>query len=245
MSGWYAMKRGWLDHEVFEPEGRWSRAEAWVWMVEAAAYKPTTIDLGGKPHVVPRGALCFSLRFLGKRWRWSTKAVQTFLRDLEAHGVVRSEVIRGGHGGETRRTQVTLCNYEKYQSVGNAGETRGKRAGNEEEQGNKDNTLEAIASNGAGAPTTIEVSVTSSAVWNAGKPFLASKGVDNPGAMIGRWLKTHSPLEVLAALESAQKSGTQDPVPYITEALKGGQHGKPSKSRAQLDAFLAGARRTS
>ena len=72
----------------------------------------------------------------------------------------------------------------------------------------------------------VEVSVVSAAVWNAGKPFLASRRVPNPGAMIGRWLKSHSPLALLHAIEAAQRAGTQDPVPYITEALKGNpRHG--------------------
>jgi uncharacterized protein YdaU (DUF1376 family) len=105
-------------------------------------------------------------------------------------------------------------------------------------------TLEADASNGAGAPTTIEVSVTSAAVWAAGKPYLASRGVENPGAMIGRWLKSHSPLALLGAIEAAQKSGTQDPVPYIIEALKEKPHGRASKSQERLNAFIAGARGT-
>jgi hypothetical protein len=38
---------------------------------------------------------------------------------------------------------------------------------------------------------------------------------------LGRWLKqTKSPERVLAAVEAAERAGTKDPVPYITEALK-------------------------
>lgn len=201
MSGWYAMKRGWLDHEVFEPEGRWSRAEAWIWMIEAAAYKPTAIDLGGKPYTVPRGALCFSLRFLGQRWRWSTKAVQTFLRDLEAHGVVRSEVIRGGHGGETRRTQVTLCNYEKYQSVGNARETHGKRTGNKEEQVNNTSKEE-----GASPPS----------IWDAGLAVLTARGVPDKQARstLGKWKKLHGEETALWVTRQIERADAAEPVSY-------------------------------
>lgn len=240
MSGWYAMKRGWLEHEMFEPEGRWSRAEAWVWMVEAAAYKPTVIDIGGKPYTVPRGAICHSLRFMATRWRWSTKAVQNFLRDLEAHGVVRSEVVKGGHGGETRRTQVSLCNYEKYQAPRNTKETQEKREGNKEEQGNKltiPPSEEAVAS-------PHPVSILTTTMWEVGKRYLGNErfGITNPGAVIGRFLKINNdPATVLSAIDAAHKADTHDPIPYITEILKGERHDKPSKSSEKLRAFISGA----
>lgn len=244
MSGWYAMKRGWLEHEMFSPVGRWSKAEAWVWLVENACFKPTSVDLGGKPHSVPRGSLCHSLRFMATKWRWSTKAVQTFLRDLEAHGVVKFSVITGGHGGETRRTQITLCNYHKYQSTGNAQETREKRTGNKEEQGNKETTS---LSEESGDSEPIRVSLVTTTLWAMGKQYLSQHGIQNSGSLIGRWLKTSEPLQIIAAIDAAQKSGTQDPIPYITEALKGNSNvGKSaSKSKARFDAFMSGARETS
>lgn len=89
----------------------------------------------------------------------------------------------------------------------------------------------------------VEVSVVSAAVWKAGKPFLASKGVANAGGMIGRWLKSYPPLALLQAIEAAQRAGTEDPIPYITEALKGARHGKRSNAadeqRARIERVAA------
>lgn len=243
MSGWYAMKRGWLDHEAFTPKGPWSRAEAWVFLVESAAYAPTTIDIGGRPYVVARGSCCFALRFLATKWKWSVKAVQSFLATLERHEAIKVSVAKTGNGTKTKRTQITLCNYEKYQSFGDKRETREKQKGDKEEQGNN---ISVLSEREAEASAPVEVSVTSSAVWNAGKPFLASRGVKDPGPMIGRWLKSHSPLAILSAIEAAQKSGSQDPIPYITETLKGGSNVKPSaKGAERVNAFIAGARGSS
>lgn len=240
MSGWYAMKRGWLDHEIFSPVGQWSRAEVWVWMIENAAFKPTVIDIGGKPYTVQRGALCYSERFLSVKFKWSRKALTTFIAQLEAHGVVKRSIASTGAGMKSKRSQITLCNYERYQPSGTKTEPKGSQKGAKEEQGNKETSVP-VGDAAASAP--IEVSVVSSAVWNAGKPFLASRGVDDPGAMIGRWLKDHPPLAVLGAIEAAQKVGTQDPIPYITEVLKGGPNAKTaSKSARRVAAFLAGAR---
>lgn len=237
MSGWYAMKRGWLSHEALAPVGPWSRAEAWVFLLESAAIKPTTIDIGGRPYTVPRGSCCFSLRFLAAKWKWSVKAVQGFLDVLTRHGVVAVTVAKTGNGTKTKRTQITLCNYEKYQTPGNKTETRGKQKGDKEEQETKDITLDADASKGADAPqgALVEVNLVHSALWTAGKQFLASRGVKNPGAMIGRWLKDNpDPLHIIAALGAAQKSGTQDPIPYIQSLLS-----KPQGQVPDLDSLFA------
>jgi hypothetical protein len=37
---------------------------------------------------------------------------------------------------------------------------------------------------------------------------------------IGRSLKTNKPEEILRAIEQAERNGTRDPIPYVTEMLK-------------------------
>ena len=107
MSGWYAVKRGTIEHELFAPVGKWSKFEAWNWLIEAAAYRPTTIDIGGKPYTVPRGACCFSRRFLAQKWGWSRKAVDSFLDKLAAHGAVELSEAKTGVGTRSKRSQIT------------------------------------------------------------------------------------------------------------------------------------------
>lgn len=219
MIGWFAIKRGTLDHDMFAPVKPWSRFEAWVWMVENAAYKPVTIDIGGKPYRVERGSLCFAQRFLASKFGWSKKKVSTFLENLESHGAIKIGVAKTGTGTRSKRTQVTLCNYDKYQSSGTKTDPKRDQKGTKEEQVTNNNT--SANADEAKASQPVEVSILSKAVWDAGKPFLASRGVSNPGAVIGKWLKDHSPAAILSALEIAQKAGTQDPIPYINECLKG------------------------
>lgn len=215
MEGWFAIKRGTLAHEMFAPEGKWSKFEAWTWMLESAAYKPTVIDLSGTPHTVPRGALCFSLRFLADKWKWTVKAVRGFLTKLERHGAVQIQTVQVGNKKGTARTQVTLCNYEKYQGAGHSKGTAGAQQGHKEEQ-----ITNIPVGEGAEAPSEpIEYSVHSKAVWSAGKPYLTSKGVNKAGSLIGMWLKTYEHRDVLDAISMAQKAGTEDPVPYITQVL--------------------------
>lgn len=230
------MKRGWLEHEVFQPKGVWSKAEAWIWIVENACYKPTKIDIGGKPYTVPRGALCYSERFLAGKFHWSRKALRTFISQLEAHGAAQKSVAQTGPSAKQKRAQITLCNYDKYQAAGTNTNEKRNQKGTKEEQGNNTSPI----GEGADAPTQnlVSVSVVTVALWSAGKQYLATCGVKNPGAVIGRWLKVYDAVPILNAIEASQKSGTQDPVPYITEILKGGQHGRPPSARQRDDIAL-------
>ncbi len=125
MSGWFAVKRGMTEHDVMR--GDFARVGWFLWMIDNAVWRDTQIDLGGRPHTVPRGSLCYSQRFMAQKFSISTKALRTFLSDLERHKIIETEVVSTGIGTKTKRTQVTLCNYDKYQDFGNKRETRGKQ----------------------------------------------------------------------------------------------------------------------
>lgn len=221
MSGWFAVKRGALFHDLLKPQGKYSRFEAWIWLLENACYEPTEIEIGGRPYMVPRGSCCFSMRFIAQKWRWSRTAVETFLGQLEKVGTVEVTEPRTGPSRSQRRSQVTICNYDKYQ-FDRAKEEAKNRAKNraEEEQDNNITLDSSLRSESKGADAPIEFSIITKMVWEAGKQYLSQHNVKNEGGLIGRWLKTYKPIEILNAIEAAQKSGTQDPVPYITQALK-------------------------
>jgi hypothetical protein len=214
------MNRAMFDHPIFAANP--DRVAAWAWMIAKAAWKDTKQDAGGKVVTVKRGQLLTSYRQMSKSTGVSIKALRTLIERLQGEAAIGTETGTG-------RLLITIRNYDKYQASGEGGGTGGAQQGHTEgtqkKQVNKI-TTSPIGENALSAPElqTVEVSVSSSAVWNAGKPFLASRGVANPGSMIGRWLKSHQPLALLSAIEAAQKSGTQDPVPYITQILNGHSH---------------------
>lgn len=204
MSGWFAVKHGIADHEVFK--GDFSRVGMFIWMVDNAAFKDTQIDIGGKPYTVPRGSLCFAQRFLATKFRLSTKALRTFLSELERHGIIKTTVVSTGQGTKTKRTQITLCNYEKYQSFGNNAEPKGKQKGNEEEQINNIPVGDADKS----APDLASV------IFGEGLKLLmaAGKSRSNAASILGMWRKKHGDEATIAALGRAQREGAIDPVQF-------------------------------
>jgi hypothetical protein len=237
VSGWFAMKRGVHEHPLFHKQPQ--RLYVWTWIVATAAWKDTRQDANGKTVIVKRGQILTSYRQISDATGVGVQVIRTLLDRLRDERAIDTDA-------NTGRLLITIRNYEKYQDARGDGNT-GQNTRATHEQHTKGTsepvTLEADASNDAAASAPIEVSVISSAVWTTGKQYLASRGIANAGAMIGRWLKDHPPLALLAAIEAAQRSGTQDPIPYITETLKGGPaHGqRPSKSTDKLRAFIAGA----
>jgi hypothetical protein len=134
--GWIALHRGWRDSPIFR--GEFSRADAWVWLIEAACWKATRYDISGKTVTLARGQLCASVRQLADVWGWSKSAVDRFLTRLETETMIEREA---GHG----KLVLTVCNYAKYQDRAEAerdssGTPTGTAAGQQrdiKEQGNK------------------------------------------------------------------------------------------------------------
>ena len=229
MKGWFAMNRAMFEHPLFV--GRPERVAAWAWMIAMAAWKETKQDANGKTITVKRGQLLTSYRQMSKATGVPVQPLRTLIEKLQGEGAINTDTSTG-------RLLVTISNYEKYQ---NADEGKKRPATHEQhtsntqkEQGNKE-TTSSSEEDAPSAPQSrlSEISVSTSALWNAGKPFLSSRGVRDPGAIIGRWLKDHEPTKILGAIDAAQRAGTHDPIPYITEALKGTHHGKRNSAVAE------------
>jgi len=219
MSGWYAVKRGTIEHELFAPVGKWSRYEVWSWMVENAAFRDTVINLGGKPYTVKRGSLCFSLRFLAEKFGWSRKALVSFLDRLEAHGAIAVSVAQTGTGTRTKRSQITLCNYDKYQAQGAKTEPKGGQKGDKEEQGNNI----PVGEQPSAAPVD-PVKV----MFDSGVILLLSAGRSQSQArqLLGKWRKQAGTEAVIEAIGRARREGAVEPVTFIEGCLRFKAKGK-------------------
>lgn len=106
--GWYAMRRGWMDHEMFR-KTEYSEREAWVWLIENAVYEERMISVLGNPTKLHRGQLSYSMRFLKKAWNWNLPKVHRYLQHLDKWNAIKTQT-------DTGQTVITICNYDKYQS---------------------------------------------------------------------------------------------------------------------------------
>jgi hypothetical protein len=94
------------NHPFFARES-FTEREAWMWLIAAAAWKPTQVRFGRNIVALERGQLAFSTRFLAGKFGWPQSRIVRFMRRLESNSMVNTLATRGS-------TQVTICNYDKY-----------------------------------------------------------------------------------------------------------------------------------
>jgi hypothetical protein len=106
---YFKLERGWSEHSVFDNEPLTTR-EAWVWLIEHAAWKDSTMPVGSARFKVLRGQIAVSVRYLAVKWQWSKSRVARFLDRLKSETMIGTE--NAGHA-----SIITICNYAKYQDV--------------------------------------------------------------------------------------------------------------------------------
>ena len=106
--GYYRMARGWMEHEAFASEP-FTQREAWLWMIENAAYAGHRQRIGSQIIDLQRGQVAASTRYLGKAWQWDEKKVRRFLARLKTASMIAADAAAG-------ITVITICNYDVYQA---------------------------------------------------------------------------------------------------------------------------------
>jgi hypothetical protein len=87
--GVFSVARDIWDHPVLNADEPFTRREAWMWLVSAAAWKPYKHGDCGRIASLERGEFCHSIRFLERKWNWKSGRVERFLNVLEKHDMIR------------------------------------------------------------------------------------------------------------------------------------------------------------
>lgn len=126
MSGYIAIQRGLLGHPLFKPE-RFTEREAWIWLIEEAAWKPGRVRVGSEVVELARGQLAHSVRYMAKAWQWEQTRVHRFLKKLRSNGMIENaqenfaKITTPNATAAQHQTQrISICNYDKYQSPRNS-----------------------------------------------------------------------------------------------------------------------------
>ena len=104
-----------VSRRFFEEDAWWreprkfSRAEAWLDLIQMASWKPRKFSVGLTVEELSRGEFVTSIRFLAKRWQWSKSAVDRFLLAVQKAGRIARQ--REGQDG----TVYVLVKYDYYQ----------------------------------------------------------------------------------------------------------------------------------
>jgi hypothetical protein len=106
-NGFFKVQRRFFSHWLWEEDRTFSRAEAWLDMLQMAAFKDSKRLVNGKMISIPIGGIAASERFLGTRWKWSRSKVRAFLSCLVSDQMIDQQKDHG-------ETVLILCNYKRY-----------------------------------------------------------------------------------------------------------------------------------
>lgn len=130
----------WLERREF------SRWEAWVDVIQLAAWKPWRFVTRFGPIDLQRGEFVASLRYLADRWTWTVKKVRTWLDMLCGEKWARLRAQQETQAG----TVYLIVNYERYQATDpEPGTQKGTPEGTAgAQQGHKREAVKAVKQDG-------------------------------------------------------------------------------------------------
>lgn len=107
MNGYLKLQRKFYSHWLWEEKRTFSKAEAWLDLLQLAAYAPTKRIIRGQLIRLDEGECIASVRYLAVRWGWGKDKAAKFMLLLESDDMIR----RMSRQGETI---IFLCNYRDY-----------------------------------------------------------------------------------------------------------------------------------
>lgn len=127
--GFIPISRKLFEHPFWKQRREFSRAEAWIDLIQKARYSEGEGQMMLKDKIVKweRGQLIASTRYLKERWNWkSNTKVENFIKLLENEDMIKTDTVQ-----KIRR--ITICKYDTYNQLEDA-----ERTHNEPKQGRRE-----------------------------------------------------------------------------------------------------------
>lgn len=108
--GYLGVFRKFFDHEFWKEKRQYSKAEAWIDLMQCARYgeKPENLLDKRGAYILEYGDVYISSRYLGERWIWSRTKVTKFLEYLEKRESITYKK------KDSHRTIINITNLKSY-----------------------------------------------------------------------------------------------------------------------------------
>jgi hypothetical protein len=110
INGYFKLQRRFFDHWLWSEKRCLSKAEAWLDLLQIAAFTPTKRIVRDKLLMIEEGEVIASLRYLAERWDWNKDKVSGFLKLLESEQMIRREMRQG-------ESVIIICKYKDYARI--------------------------------------------------------------------------------------------------------------------------------
>ena len=123
--GYIKLYRKIWDNNYLNSGERFTRMNAWIWLLTHANYKDGSFMKNGHMVRVKRGQLFTSIRYLSLAFGWDPKTVVRFLGYMETEKMITVT-------GMQRGTLITIIKYNDYQAYEDSGSEQGYTEGHTE-----------------------------------------------------------------------------------------------------------------
>lgn len=155
--GFIPISRKLFDNFLWKEKREFSRAEAWLDLIQLARFEASSTKevINGQVVEYGLGERPLSLRLLADRWQWSKNRVDKFLDLLVSERMIMKRTAKGTGSGtdegtakRTGQTVISICNYASYnvkpemkgqQKGQSEGQQAGQVAGQSRDNINKEN----------------------------------------------------------------------------------------------------------
>ena len=110
--GFIKIQRKLFDNFLWNEARVFSKAEAWIDMIQSARFEATQEVIQNKVIELQKGELPASRRYLEKRWGWGGTKVTGFLKTLDKLGMIDQRISQG----QTIINLSKYCEFQKKQS---------------------------------------------------------------------------------------------------------------------------------
>ena len=86
--GFIKLSRKYFDNFLWKEPRVYSKAEAWLDLIESARFEASTEIINNRVIEVHRGEIPASRRFLEERWKWGSTKVANFIDILTKKGMI-------------------------------------------------------------------------------------------------------------------------------------------------------------
>lgn len=130
--GFIKISRSLFENHLWTEEREYSRAEAWIDLIQMARFEAKQEIIQNKVIEVQRGELTASRRFLENRWSWGSSKVSNYLKMLSKLGMINQRTNQG-------QTIISLVKYSDYNDTQTTNKPQNEPRANHEQTTSKPN----------------------------------------------------------------------------------------------------------
>jgi hypothetical protein len=133
MGGFIKLDRKFFDNFLWSEARIFSKAEAWIDLIQLARFEASTELINGKAIELQRGEIPISRRYLELRWNWGSTKVSNFLHTLATLGMTNQRQCEG-------QTILLLVKYGLFNDKQTNGKPQTKPTANQRQTIDKPST---------------------------------------------------------------------------------------------------------